>query len=111
MVGTKGSFEEVIGRIYDLYMGSRVKDIFIKRYLFNLRDEKAEYVFSMEDVDKLFKMLQRDREETKMVTYSKEKHWCIACGRETYINLYGFCAECWGAYVHLRESKGAKEPK
>ena len=108
MLGTTGTFEAVIGKIFDLYMGSHVKDIFVKRYLLSLRDEKAEYVFTLEDVDKLLKILQRDREETKMVTYSKEKHYCIACGRETYVNTSGFCSSCWGAFSHLREERKAE---
>ena len=41
-----------------------------------------------------------------MVTYSKEKHWCHACGEETHINTCGFCMDCWAGYAHLRVNKG-----
>lgn len=108
MLGTTGTFEAAIGKIFDIYMGPHVKDIYIKRYLLSLRDEKAEYVFTLEDVGKLLKTLQKNRGELNMVTYSKEKHYCIACGRETYVNASGFCSSCWGAFSHLREERGTE---
>ena len=105
MLGTTGTFEAVIGKIFDLYMGSHVKDVFVRKYLSDLRDEKIEHVFTIEDVDKLLKILQRDRRELNMVTYSKEKHYCIACGRGRYVNTSGFCSSCWGTFSHLREAR------
>jgi len=105
MLGTTGTLEAVIGKVYELYMGSNVKDVFVKRYLLSLQDEKGEYVFTQEEVEELLETLQRDREELNMVTYSKEKHYCIACGKETYINTSGFCSYCWGAFSHLRAEK------
>ena len=43
-----------------------------------------------------------------MVEYSEKKHRCQACGKEAYINTFGFCAECWDKYSHLRVNKGPK---
>lgn len=40
-----------------------------------------------------------------MVDYSKEKHWCLACGKETYVNSSGFCEVCWETFAHLRSEK------
>ena len=44
-----------------------------------------------------------------MVEYSREKHFCITCGKETYINTCGFCVVCWDTYAHLRVNKGVKD--
>lgn len=30
---------------------------------------------------------------------------CMACGKENYVNTFGFCEKCWVRYSHLRESK------
>lgn len=30
---------------------------------------------------------------------------CIGCGKEEYVNTFGFCEVCWITFAHLRKNK------
>ncbi|MCK4528899.1 hypothetical protein KAW18_16135 [candidate division WOR-3 bacterium] len=113
-----GTLEEVLSKLFDLYLENRMEDAPARRYLLLLRNPNNEHTFSEEDADRLLDMLREDKYEAEnyvagpkpkemgeMVNYSKEKHWCIGCGEETYINTCGFCVGCWEKYAYLRANK------
>ena len=58
-----GTLEEVLGTAYDLYVEGRVDDLSITYYFLKLRHEDGSSVFGPEDVDKLLKMLQKEKQE------------------------------------------------
>lgn len=60
-----GTLEECMGKVFTLYMENRIKDVSVERYLFLLRDEKAEQIFSQEDVNHLLGLLRKDKEESE----------------------------------------------
>ena len=60
-----GTLEEVIGKLFDLYVEGRIEDDTAKRYLLLLRNPDNEKTFSEEDADALLDMLRADKEEAE----------------------------------------------
>ena len=58
-----GTLEEVMEKLYDLYLENRIGDVDAKHYLLLLRHEDAEHVYTPEDADALLELLRRDKEE------------------------------------------------
>jgi len=58
-----GTFDEVMEKLYTLYLENRIEDVGVVRYLLLLRHEDAEPVYTQEDVDALLELLRRDKEE------------------------------------------------
>jgi len=99
-----GTFDEMMAEVWALYMKQKASNSSTRRFLENVK------VFTKTQIFHLMEMLQVNRgkenikevEKHKVVKYSEAKHWCIACGNETYINPYGVCEGCWEKYAHLR---------
>lgn len=60
-----GTIDGVLGKLWDLYIGNRIKDISVERYLLLLRNDKAEQIFSQEDVNQLLEVLRADKYEVE----------------------------------------------
>ena len=60
-----GTLEEVIGKLFDLYLENRIEAVAAKRYLLLLRNPSGEQTFSEEDADRLLDMLLADKEEAE----------------------------------------------
>lgn len=56
-----GTLEEVLARLFDLYMENRISDESAKWFLMRLKHEDGTFVFAEEDADKLLKTLRRDK--------------------------------------------------
>jgi len=62
-MATTGTLNEVLEKVYDLYIEGRIEDISVKNYLAFLRDVNGERVFSDKDIDYLVDILRRDKQE------------------------------------------------
>ena len=58
-----GTLEEVLAKMYDLYMENRIDDTSAKWFLMRLKHEDGTRVFNEEDADKLLESLRRDKKE------------------------------------------------
>ena len=61
--GKTGTLEEVLERVYDVYMNRHVEDWTVKRFLMRLKHEDSTQVFNEEDADNLLKSLRRHKKE------------------------------------------------
>lgn len=68
-----GTFEEAIGKAYDLYMEHRMSDETVARYFSLMRAPDIGLIFSEKDVEKLMAMLTKDKGEYEDETIEIEE--------------------------------------
>ena len=56
-----GTLEEVLAKLYDLYMENRIDDTSAKWFLMRLKHEDGTFVFAEEDADKMLVTLRNQR--------------------------------------------------
>ena len=56
-----GTLEEVLAKLYDLYMENRIDDTSAKWFLMRLKHEDGTFVFAEEDADKILVTLRNQR--------------------------------------------------
>ena len=60
-----GSLEQVLGKLFDLYLENRIEADAAKRYLLLLRNPDNEQTFSEKDADRLLDMLRENKYEAE----------------------------------------------
>lgn len=60
-----GTLEEVLSKLFDLYLENRMGDDTARRYLLLLRNPDNERTFSEEDADRLLDMLRENKYEAE----------------------------------------------
>ena len=60
-----GTLDEVLSKLFDLYLENRIGDAPARRYLLLLRNPNNEHTFSEEDADRLLDMLREDKYEAE----------------------------------------------
>lgn len=57
-----GTLDEVLSKLYELYVDNRMNDDAVHRYLLLLTHPDGSKVFGDEDAEKLLKQLKKDKE-------------------------------------------------
>ena len=58
-MGMSGTLEEVLAKLFDLYLENRIDDKNTEYFLFRLHHPNGERVFAAEDIVKMLDMLQK----------------------------------------------------
>lgn len=59
----EGTFEEVLGKVYDYYMERNVGEKWIYHFLSQMKEKNGRRTFGSKQIRKLIETLRRDKEE------------------------------------------------